>query len=248
MTELERLEAQVGKDRAALERSFDALAETFSPDRIASDFNDTVKGYGGELGSQVMSVARQNPAATALIGAGLLLLMSRGDRRDGKQPARPSPVDPMDAMEGFDARVEKADAAMRSEMSGTLTSPSALRLRAALDRGIGKLPPDARARVLKARKAALDAQERVEAAARKATGRAKQTHQRHPMITGAIAFGIGAIAAALLPGTRREDALLGARRDALMTEAQRVMSEELNALRSKAEQAVSDFAEQTAAE
>lgn len=245
MADLERLEERVAEDRAALASSFDALTDTLSTERIATELNATVKGYGGEIGAQAIKAAKENPAAFALVGAGLALLLSGAGRRG---PASSAAQPAGQAMEGFDARVAKADAAMKAEMSGTSMSPTALKLRASLDRGLDKLPDGARRRVLKARKAALDAQERVEAQARKTAKDIHRAHRKQPMVTGALAFGLGAVIAAFLPGTRREDELLGTKRDALMAEAQRVMSDEMANLRASASSAVQDIANQTAAQ
>lgn len=246
MADFEHLEQKVEADRAALAHSFDALSDTLSAERIAHDVSETITAYGGELGSQAMAAAKENPAAFALVGAGIALLLSGSGRRQSMRPT-PAPV-PEDAMHGFDTRVANADAEIRSEMSGTTMSPTALKLRANLDRGLNKLPPAARKRVLTARKAALDAQERLEKEAAKAATRAKRIHNDQPMITGAIAFGIGAIAAALLPSTRQEDTLMGAKRDALMADAQRVLSDEMAKLRDTAANAIDDVAGRTAAE
>ncbi len=245
MADLDNLEARVAQDRAALAASFDRLSDTFSSERIADEIYHTVQGYGGEIGGQAMRVAKQNPAAFVLVGAGLALLVSGAGRREDV-PALRSTASV--AMKGFDKRVEKADAAMRAEMTGTEYSPSALKLRAAMDRGLDKLPSSAKKRVLEARSAAVDAQQRVEANARKAAKRAKRAHNEHPLVTGALAFGIGAITVALLPSTRHEDEVLGAKRDALMAEAQRVLEEEMASLRNTAADALDEVAGRTAAQ
>ena len=58
--------------------------------------------------------------------------------------------------------------------------------------------------------------------------------ERQPLVIGALAFAVGAAIAALLPKTRTEDNYLGARRDALMDEAERIYHEE----RARAERAL----------
>lgn len=249
MPDFDRLEARVEQDRAALANSFDELTDTFSAERIATNLSDTVKGYGGELGSQAMSAAKQNPAAFALVGAGLALMLS-GAGKDRRPAARVQATarPPVDSMDGFDERVATADAKMRAEMTGTSMSPTALKLRANIDRGLAKLPPAARSRVLKARHAALSAQEAVERNAKKTARKAQRLHDDQPMIAGAVAFGFGVLAAALLPNTRREDDLMGARRDALMAEAQRVMSKEMAVLQGKATAAIDKIADRQAAQ
>ncbi|MGR3513532.1 MAG: hypothetical protein ACU0GG_12290 [Paracoccaceae bacterium] len=245
MTDLEQLEKRVERDRAALARSLDTLTDTLSTETIASEVSATLQGYGGELGNQAMKAAKENPAAFALVGAGLALLLSgAGQHTRPTATARPSDT----AMAGFDARVAKADRKIKATMSGTTLSPTALRLRSAMDSGLDKLPANARSRVLRARQAALEAQERVEEQARKAAKGIQKTHHQQPLITGALAFGLGAIAAAFLPSTRQEDEMLGERRDALMAEAQRAMSEEMQKLSASASNAMDEIASKTAAQ
>lgn len=233
MSDLETLEARVAQDRDALARSLDTLTDTFAPDRLASQVSASIKGYGGELGGQAVQAAKSNPAAFALIGAGVALLLS-GAGRSAK--SHDSAASPNAMSDGFDERVAKADATMKAEMTGQSMSTSALHLRAAIDRGLDKLPPKARQRVLKARVAAVEAQERVERAARKGAAEVSKFHDKQPLVVGALALGAGALIAALLPRTEREDRVLGARRDALMAEAERVLSEEISALKTSAAQ------------
>jgi ElaB/YqjD/DUF883 family membrane-anchored ribosome-binding protein len=135
----------------------------------------------------------------------------------------------------FDARVEAADTAMKKEMTGmTDTAPRAARLRAAMDKGLERLPAASRDRVVKARKAALKAQEKFEAQAERISRKSRSFAHDQPLATGALALGVGALVGALLPGTRREDALLGAQRDALMHDARQILREEMEKLHTAA--------------
>ncbi|ATG40521.1 hypothetical protein [Phaeobacter piscinae] len=225
--DLTDLETDVARDRVALSKSLDTLAVSLSPDRIAAQVSATASHYGGEISQQLWSTARANPAALALVGTGIALLMSgTGQRRAaGGVPQQPTPAHP---------RVVSAEHAVAS------TGPSAKRLGAALDYGLDKLPPKARKQVRKARLTALQIQEDLERRAARLSHASQKGITAQPFVAGGLAFGLGAIAAALLPQTRQEDALLGEKRDALMAEARDIMQQEMRKLADKGETALHD--------
>ncbi|APX10520.1 DUF3618 domain-containing protein [Tateyamaria omphalii] len=239
------IEQRVARDRAELARSLDVLSSTLDPDRLKREASDFVDSYGSDLGRQAWTAARENPAAFALVGAGLALLLSGTGRRDEGDavPAADPPVavPPDAAMDGFDARVAAADAQMRKQEEAAHAPASASRLRAALHSGLDTLPPEAKVRILNAREAAISAQEAVERQTAKMAGQAYSMARRNPIGCAAAAFGVGALVAALLPSTRREDELLGAHRDAMMAEAQTVLQAEV----ARARDAVADAIAET---
>ena len=228
MQELDTIEAQVAQDRSALAASLQALTEAADPKRAAQHVATMAESYGGTFGREAWSAVQRNPAAFVLMGAGIGLLVA-GTGARAKPPApKPAAVPPEDAMEGFDARLAAADAEMKSKMSGKSPEKlSASWMRAAMNSGLDKLSPGARKRVLRARKAALRAQERVEAQAARIARRSRMFAKEQPLAMGAVALGLGALAGALLPPTRQEDAMLGKRRDALMEAAQEALRTEI---------------------
>ncbi|MFV1463540.1 hypothetical protein VWX97_03845 [Phaeobacter sp. JH18-32] len=232
-TDLTELETEIARDRVALSKSLDTLAASLSPERIATEVSATASQYGGEISQQLWSTARANPAALALVGTGIALLMSgAGKRRDPKGQAQPAgPVTASTSAEM--AHVPSPDAGQRK-------SPSARRLRAALDHGLDKLPPKARKQVRKARLSAIQIQEELERRAAKLSRASQDGIAAQPLVAGGLAFGLGAIVAALLPQTRQEDELLGDKRDALMAEARDTLQQELRKLANKGEAALHD--------
>lgn len=250
---LTHIERRLEEDRAELARSLDRLTHTLAPDQLKSRAAEAVDRYGSDLTGQLWTSVRQNPGGFALVGAGLALLLTgagqRGDtdaRRSTPvaQGLRPTAVAPQDAMDGFDARVRAADAAMRHAPQPPATEPPATQhprakqLRAALHDGLEKLPHGARERIIQARTAAIHAQAEIEKRAARAGRKANRAAQDHPVTVAAAAFGLGAAIAALLPSTDAEDELLGARRDALMDKARRVTQDELSRLRDASAQAL----------
>lgn len=230
MSDLSTLERDAARARQTLAQSLDALSGATSPDNIQNHASALAQSYGGDLGNQAWGAAKQNPAAFALVGAGLsLLLTGTGSRPEARAP-KPTLVPTQDAYEGFDARVAAAEEKMTQEartMENNDTAPRAIWLREKMNEGLDALPEDARKRVLEARTAALRAQEKVEAKAR-ATAKKSQTFLHdQPLAVGAIALGLGALIGAVLPSTRREDDLLGAHRDAVMAQARAALNDEI---------------------
>ena len=231
MSDLTQIEREAAAERQKLAGSLDALSAAISPDNVKQHAAVMAETYGGDLGRQAWGAARQNPAAFALVGAGLSLLFTgTGSRAELRSP-NPATVPPAQALKGFDARVAVADAEIKEEMTGMMeqnTQPRAAWLRAKLNDGLDALPASARARVLDARKSALDAQEKVEIQARKTAHKSQTFMHDQPLAVGAIAVGLGALIGALLPSTRREDDLLGERRDAVMAAAKSTLQEEVD--------------------
>lgn len=224
---LDTMEHRVARDRAALTQSLDTLANTFAPERMSR----TAEGYALEMGQQVFGEARKNPAAFALVGAGLALLLS-GTGRQSNPPAPKPSVPPQDAMAGFDARVASADAAIKRQASGARRPAlSSRRLRAAVNSGLERLDPATRTEVLKLRHQAIEAQMRIEARASRAMTKAGAAYGKQPLAAGAVAFGVGALIATILPNTRREDEMLGAHRDRLMDAAATLVRDEVASVR-----------------
>ncbi|MFD0982252.1 hypothetical protein [Tropicimonas aquimaris] len=227
------IEQRVARDRAALADTLDQLSDTLAPERLKAEARQTLDRYGRDIGGQLWDATRENPAAFAMLGAGLALLLGNASRRSdaaaAEDPAQAVP--PAQAMAGFDARVAAADREMRAEMTGRSDEvPRAERMRAALGSGLNRLPPAARQRVIDARIAAIRAQEAVERRARRVTRKSEALIEQQPVVAGAAAFGVGVLLAAFLPGTRQEDALLGRHRDEAMRAAHAALSRELEAL------------------
>jgi len=252
--DLNDIEAQVARDRADLARSLDILGETLSPDRLKDQAARTADSLGKDIGGQAWDAARENPAAFALVGAGLALLLSGAGRRgetDGHVSASPQAAESPEAMQGFDERVAKADAQIRRTAQPpaqpSRRQATARHLRDTLSHGLDKLPPDARRHVTNARLAAIDAQETVERHAARIAQKSSAFVTDQPIAVGAAAFGIGALIATILPGTRPEDETMGRTRDALMARAGDALRTETEAMRDNVTQRLAPTGANTSA-
>jgi len=147
--------------------------------------------------------------------------------------------------ESFKARVARAetndyDPAIRpiggrmsnDEMENRDSSKS---LRDRLMEGTENMTDAARDRVMAAREAAIIAERRIEARARDYGLAGKEAFNSQPLMGALVAFGVGALAGALVPRTRVEDRHLGAARDRAMLEAERIYRTETARLRHEAE-------------
>ncbi len=203
--DLDRFERQAEGHRRALSDTLGQIGEALSPEQLAHK----AQGYAAEMGQQAWDTARQNPAALALTGAGVALLLTGLARRDADTAPAPA-----------------------AQPAPRVPQPSrAAALRRRVSHGLDRLPDGARRRVIAAREAAIDAQDAVERKAHQTVPASHKMMHRQPVLAGAAAFGLGALAAAVLPNSRVEDRTLGKRRDALMARADRVLAQELSKLR-----------------
>ncbi|TJZ92021.1 DUF3618 domain-containing protein [Paracoccus gahaiensis] len=99
-------------------------------------------------------------------------------------------------------------------------------LRDRLSEGTEGLGDEARRRVETARHKALDASDAARRQMSQANRQVARSYDSEPLLFGALALIGGAALGALLPGTRREDELLGEYRDQLFDEAEAVYHEE----------------------
>ncbi|EBA11166.1 DUF3618 domain-containing protein [Roseobacter sp. CCS2] len=242
MSNIDEISKQVEADRARLAGTLDALTDTVKPQAIAQEATTAATDIGGDLALKAWNALRDQPAGGLLVTIGMGLLAA-GSQRRPLPVSRPQTTanHPHEAMDGFDDRVAAADVAMRENMTGEIEpQPQASKLKSALNTGLDQLPPNARRRVVKAREAAIAAQESIERQTRVAARKTKGFVYEQPLTVGALALGFGILAGSLLPGTRREDALLGARRDALMADARNALEEEMLKAKAQAETALAD--------
>ena len=246
------IEAEIAEERNALANSLSKLTSQLSPENLVSSVGETLKSQSDDLAHAVVRGAKENPAALALMGAGLAwLLLSKSTSGRSAAPA-PAPVGydtrHYDTVGGFrsgasdeeifKARVAAAEAALREpheaddpsllDQAKRFLRKSAADMRATLYEGTSELGDIARQRVVEARRKALRAQERAEHHARVARGRSTGFYFENPLAVGVGIAAVGAATAMALPRTRMEDDTFGAHRDALLAEADRVMHEEMS--------------------
>lgn len=246
-TEIER---KIAAERGALAETLEIILASVAPDKIAGTLADTVQREGGA----VIDIARRNPGALALMGLGAAWMAANAARITPEtvvyddrptETVRGFPGDGTLPTQGVDARIASADLASRGGVVPTAPAQkkpraSAAQMRRALDRGLDQLPPAARKRVRDARKAAISAQEKLEARAKQTAADLERLAYRNPLAVGGMSAAIGALVGAVLPGSEAEDRLLGAQSDLLMREAEAALRDEMTHAREMSEAALRD--------
>ncbi len=227
--DLSQLEHQADHHRAHAHNALSALFAAFAPSKLGRQAVEEASGVTEDIAQTALKHARANPAGLALIGVGAALVALN------RPSARPV------AAHGTEAeRIARADAKLQAKarVASNTTPISASTMRKMLDAGLDHLPPQARERVIEARLKAIDAQDAVERRARKIASQAREAHQSQPFTTAMAIAGLGALVGALLPSTRTEDALLGAKRDQLMRSAEAALKAEMVEIEARGKAAV----------
>lgn len=238
MPNADQLERNAETHRAHLTDRIGALAASVHPEATAKRAVGQTADLGQTVAKAMFDGARRAPAGLALVGLGAAVIALN----TGRKTDAPAAQTPYDEMAGHDARIARADRQMKEReqvQTGRFAdTTSASTLRKSLDRGLDRLPPEARARVTKARLKAIDAQEKLERQARRSARQARDAHDRQPFLTGAIVAALGALLGALLPSTKAEADLMGSTRDRLMRDAEAILHNELAQLERQGKAAV----------
>lgn len=125
----------------------------------------------------------------------------------------------------------KAAAAGQAVRDGAASAAEAARLRAArlrarLSEGTENLSEEAKARVIAAREAAVDARRKAGEALASGSRQSADFYNRQPLVAGALALALGAAIGGALPRTRTEDDALGQYSDKMMERAEAIFREE----------------------
>jgi hypothetical protein len=177
--------------------------------------------------STVMEVARQNPLATVLIGAGCMLLVAEKIRVSPRLPLR----------RGAD---DKGVTGAVGRMGRQVTQAADL-IGEDLQSVAGKVHDYSAAAVTHAADAAGNATRRLSRTGRRLRGYTRASIQEHPLACLAAGAGFGAAVAALLPATDVEHELLGSAADSLKQKLADAVSEQYQAAKAEAGKAAQEF-------
>lgn len=153
------------------------------------------------------------------------------DHADGKD-SRKTTDKARAALSQSKDRLAGASESVRERMQDTAGSmrERTAQWRERLSEGTEHLTEEGRARVIAAREKASEARDAAMARMQGGKERAVDLFEDHPLIVGALAVAAGAAMAAALPHTRMEDEQFGETSDALIREAERILSEETEKL------------------
>lgn len=236
---MEKLEKDAEQHRAGLADAIGDFAHAVNPGRLGRQAIDDAAEFGRSATHSITQSAKDNPVGLALVGIGAAIIVAGGAaHQKGAFSGMGSSSDGLSQ----DERIARASErnARRTHIAANRVSASATRMRKMLHNGLDRLGPEARDRVISLRLKAVDAQEAAERYARGAANSAVETHNSQPLITGLVAAGIGGMLGALLPSTRREAEVMGARRDAFLRAAEERLRSEISELETKGKAAVNE--------
>lgn len=195
------LEREIDQKRAEIGDIVHALENKLSPGELIDTALSYVKGGGGEFFSNLSNTAKANPVPTVLTSIGLIWLMAGQNR----QPPAPAPA--------------------RSSSGPSLTDKLSTKVS-----GLKQQGSDLRERTSQAghdvSASLADAGHRVSDTSRHAAETLRQQSERarggfnhllneQPLALGAIGIALGALLAASVPPTRKEDEMLGRASDSV---------------------------------
>jgi ElaB/YqjD/DUF883 family membrane-anchored ribosome-binding protein len=221
----EEIEREIQRTRARMGRDIDALGEKLSPenlkqqakDAVAEKAQDMVSNVGQQArrtGSRVVEFVRENPLPVAAVGLGVTWLFTLRTRSEvsGDRMARFAYTGPErrapDGRTSLGRRLADHTARVREKVSGAASEVSE-RAGDVVDRvqeRAGDLGTSAKRRM----------QEQTE----RARGGLEQMMEENPLALVAGAAILGLALGLVLPETRREQRLMGSRRDQLADRVQ----------------------------
>ncbi|MHB0765032.1 DUF3618 domain-containing protein [Stutzerimonas sp. NM35] len=201
------LEREIDQKRAEIGDIVHALENKLSPGELIDTALGYVKGGGGEFFSNLCNTAKANPVPTVLTSIGLIWLMAGQNRQPPAYTSTgPSLTDKLSSkasglkQQGNDLRDKTSQ--MGHDMSASLA--------------------DARHRVSDTSRQTAD---KLRQQSERARGGFNHLLNEQPLALGAIGIALGALLAASVPPTRREDEMLGQASDS-MTDNLRHKAEE----------------------
>lgn len=110
--------------------------------------------------------------------------------------------------------------------ASSVSERAAKQMRDQFSHGTEDMSDAARDRIISAREQAMQAYHRVSDAAQKGGTQLADFYDNQPLVIGALGLALGAAIGALAPRTQMEDDIMGAQRDHLFAEAERIYDEE----------------------
>ena len=233
----EEIEREIQRTRARMGRDIDALGEKLSPenlkqqakDAVAEKAQDIVSNVGQQArrtGSRLVDFVRENPLPVAAVGLGVTWLFTLRTRSEvsGDRMARFAYSGPErrapDGRTGLGRRIADRTARVREKVSGAAAGVSGR---------AGDLADRAADAVERVQERAEDlgstAKRRVREQGERARGGLEQMMEENPLALVAGAAILGLTLGLVLPETRREQRLMGARRDQLVDRVQTTVEE-----------------------
>lgn len=203
------LEREIDQKRADIGNIVHALESKLSPGELIDTALGYVKGGGGEFFSNLSNTVKANPVPTVLTSIGLIWLMAGQNRQPPAHTGSSSGPSLTDQLSSKASGLKRQSSDLRDK-----TSQMGHDMSASL--------ADARHRVSDTSRHTAD---RLRQQTERARGGFNHLLNEQPLALGAMGIALGALLAASVPPTRREDELLGQASDS-MTDNLRHKAEE----------------------
>lgn len=211
----EELEREIDQTRAEIGNIVHALENKLSPSELIDTALGYVKGGGGEFFSNLSNTVKANPVPTVLTSIGLIWLIAGQNR----QPHSNVTSTGYNAGSTGPSMGEKLSAKTEGiKQQGESLKEKASQMTHSVSESLGNA-------CARASDSGHQASTRLRGGADWARGGFSQLLQEQPLALGAIGIALGALIAAAVPPSRREDEMLGEASDR-MTDQLRHKAEE----------------------
>lgn len=244
--ELEELRLELARTRAQMSETVYAIQERMSPQYMREQATSQARDTARQAGSSITETIKNNPVPAALTGVGLvglgwLAASGSSSGSSGRQDYRESSR--YYGSTGGYGSTERYDSIERYGSSGVYGSteespyPAYSEGREAEGSSGGSRGEQARETAGQAREKAGQVGSQIQDRARgtgeqaqqqaqRAKGGFQRTLQENPLALGALAVGLGAAVGFSLPGTSKEDEVMGETRDSLVERGKQAAREQ----------------------
>ena len=255
-----RLRADIEQTRAAMGDTLNAIQERLSPERLKAQAKESIReatigrvekmarkagDKAGNTGRDLLDVARDNPVPLALIGIGAGWLLYNSRKRSARADYDRTAIGYESAYpgDGTNARPHDNGIKARAEHIAHAVSDKVSEVREAVANKATDAAHHAGEVAAGITHSVSDGVHRAEGSAESAAMNARYKYEETPWVGAAVAIALGAAAGLAIPGTRREQELLGDKRDELMDRAREIGREKLESVRRVAEGVIEETRE-----
>lgn len=224
----EELEREIDQKRAEIGNIVHALENKLSPGELIDTALGYVKGGSGEFFGNLSNTVKANPVPTLLTSVGLIWLMA-GQNRQPHSSVTTSRYSTGSTGPSMGDKLSAKAEGIKQQGAGLVEKASQM------THSVSDSLGNARSR---ASHSSHQASTRLKGGAERARGGFNQLLQEQPLALGAIGIALGALIAAAVPPSRREDEMLGEASDRMTDQLRHKAEEGYQKVSAKGEEVV----------